>query len=186
MSDAGNQHVRIGVASWFARLFDPRGRCNRKGLALVALVLLPLQLVFAVLVLGFELEWDHPFALAGKVVFLWIAYAAVVNRLHDLGRGAIWFLYSALIYLVWSIGVALVAIAGFGPEGIATGGAGFYFVLVANCGAMVAALLYIHFQPGQTGPNRFGPVPGADGFSHGAVTRPSEGAVAAAARASAA
>lgn len=163
------------IATWIIRLFDPRGRCDRKGLALVALVLLPLQLAFAVLVLGLELAWDHPFALAGKVVFLWIAIAAVVNRLHDLGRGAIWFLYATLIYLAWSVAVAVLAIALFGPEGIATGGAGFYFVLCANCAAMIAALLYVHFKRGEVGANRFGPAPGPDGFSHGVVHRDAAG-----------
>lgn len=156
----------VAVAAWVARMFDPRGRCDRKGLALIALILLPTQLAFAVIVFGLDLAWDHPIAVIGNAALLWIGFAAVANRLHDLGRGAIWFLYATALYLAWSFVIATFAILAFGADSVVSAGAGFYFVFAANCAPMLAAVLYVHFKAGEGCANRFGPVPGPDGFSY--------------------
>lgn len=153
------------AAEWVAHLCDPRGRCDRKGLALVALVLLPAQVVFGIAIVAAGLSWHHPAVVAGKLVFLWIAIVAGVKRLHDLGLRGWWMLVGFVGYLVWSVVVGIAAIALFGPGAVVPGSFALSLVVALNALAMLGALLYLHFAKGQSGPNRYGPPPGPLGFA---------------------
>lgn len=161
---------REHVMTWSSRLLNPRGRCNRRGLAVIALVLLPAQLLFFAAISAFGGDFSSPVAVAIKVAFLWMAVVAVIKRLHDLGRGAVWFPLGFAIWFGCSLVVAVVAIVTFGPDAIAPGTAGFVFVLVGNMAPMVAAMLYLHFKLGDQGPNRFGPACDGHGFAPGCVS----------------
>ena len=152
------------ITVWFTNLFDPRGRCSRKGLAWVALVLLPAQLVFAAAIVLLELPWSHPVALVIKAVFLWTAVAAVVKRLHDMDRSGYWLPGGFLIFFGWGIIVGIATLVLFGAGNIAAGSPAFVFNVTLNTAVMVAALLYLHFKKGQAHKNRYGLEPDASGF----------------------
>ncbi|MEO1205792.1 MAG: DUF805 domain-containing protein [Pseudomonadota bacterium] len=159
---------------WLIDLFDPRGRCSRKGLAWIALVLLPAQLVFAAILFALDLHWSHPVVIVLNVVVIWPVVAVVIKRLHDLGRSWIWLPFGMIGLVVWSVAVAILTLTMFNPGHITPTSPAMVFNAIGNLGPMLAALLYLHFRRGQTGDNRFGPEPDASGFSRarrGKVTK---------------
>ncbi len=146
-------------------LIDPRGRCNRKGLLVTALVLLAAEIVMAgtVWLAGFPV--DHPALLIAKAALLWIAVAAASQRLHDLGRSAWSILWAMLALFVWSFASALTATIVLGPDEIVPGTPGFWLIFAAIAAPMLTVLFWLHFAPGQAQPNRYGPQPSGLGFS---------------------
>lgn len=146
-------------------LIDPRGRCNRKGLLVAALVLLAVEIVGAVLVWLSQMLVDHPALLFTKAALMWVAIAAACQRLHDLGRSA-WLILPAMLgLLAWSFAAALAAAFAFGPDAVVPGSVGFWLIFAAVSAPMLGALLWLHFAPGQPHANRYGPQPQGLGFA---------------------
>jgi uncharacterized membrane protein YhaH (DUF805 family) len=146
-------------------LIDPRGRCNRKGLLIAAFVLLATELVAALAVWVADLSLDHPGLMAAKAGMLWIAIAASSQRLHDLGRSAWHIVWGFLALFAWSFAAAIFASIYLGPDNILPGTSGFWLVFAAVAAPMLAALMWLHFAPGEPKANRFGPVPAGPGFA---------------------
>lgn len=146
-------------------LIDPRGRCNRKGLLVAALVLLAVEIAAVVVVWLSQMPVDHPALLVTKAALMWVAIAAACQRLHDLGRSA-WLILPAMLgLLAWSFAAALATVVTFGPDAAVPGTFGFWLVFAAVSAPMLAALLWLHFAPGQPHANNYGPQPDGLGFA---------------------
>jgi len=145
--------------------FDPRGRCNRKGLLYLAVILLTVQVGLGVLVLRGVLEQDGPLLLAMKIVFFWTAYVGASKRLHDTGRRAWWIAGGFLALAVWTIIATVGALIVFDTNELVPGARVHSTIVMSTIVPAFAALLWLHCRKGMTGPNRFGPQPGQSGFS---------------------
>lgn len=146
-------------------LLDPRGRCNRKGLLVAAMILLAVEALAGLGLLVSGRGLLDPIALAVKGIVLWAAIAAAAQRLHDIGRTAWMLLWGMLAWIalafVAGIAVALV----LPPEKLAIGQPGFLVVLAATTLPAMAALLWLHLAAGEPRANRYGPMPDGLGFS---------------------
>ena len=151
---------RLGrLANLAVELIDPRGRCDRKGLLVLAVLLLVLQaaLALAQLIGGFDLESTA--GTAAKAVFLYMACAATGKRLHDTGRTAWWILGVIAAVVIWTIGLSIAAALSLGPDALEPDGFWSMAILTATCLPVLGLLMWLHVAKGQTCPNRYGPVP---------------------------
>ena len=148
-----------------AALLDPRGRCNRKGLFVAAVSMLGVEIATSGLALAAGYGLDAPVLMPAKLVLFYAALAVAAQRLHDLGLSAWRMLWAAVALIAWSFAFTFGVMVYVPPENMAPGGSGFAIVLAGVGVPMLALLLWLHFAPGMAGPNRFGPVPDALGFS---------------------
>ena len=148
-----------------ATLLDPRGRCNRRGLFVLALALLGVQFGAGVLLSVVGLGLDTLVGMFVAALFLWIGFTAVSKRLHDIDASAWWFLGASVF---WLVGVTVLSITfGFllGADALAEGTRGYYILLALMMLPLLAAMLWLHLRPGQLAANRFGPAPRHSGFA---------------------
>lgn len=146
-------------------LFDPRGRCNRKGLLIIACAMLAVQICLVLGLWQAGASLDTPMVVALKAVFVWLALAAASKRLHDLGLGTLWIGAAFLGLLVWSVLSVMAVMSVFGTDVFNVNSPAFATVMAANIAPVIIVTLWMHFAKGDLGANRFGPPPGADGFS---------------------
>lgn len=147
-------------------LFDPRGRCNRKGLLVVAIVLLVLQVGLGAMFYGAGIDFSSPAIGVLKLVFFWLALAAASKRLHDLGLSGWWVAKSFAIMLAWTTALALALMLTFGDRAMREGETGFWILLAGNMLPVLVLTLWLHFARGMSGANPFGDEPSGLGFSH--------------------
>ncbi len=153
------------IATIAQELVDPRGRCNRKGLVILAVAILALEAVIGLIVLALGISLEGPLAISIKLAFFWTAFAAASKRLHDLGRSAWWVAAGLLGLIVWSFALAIAALMAFGPHVLTTSTAVYAAIMIGTMLPALAALLWLHFAKGHPGPNKFGPQPEGLGFS---------------------
>ncbi len=146
-------------------LFDPRGRCNRKGLLVIACAMLAVQICLAIGLWQAGASLESPVVVALKVVFVWLALAAASKRLHDLGLGTLWIGAAFLGLLVWSVLSVMAVMSVFGTDVFNVNSPAFATVMSANIAPVIIVTAWMHFAKGDSGANRFGPPPGRDGFS---------------------
>ncbi len=153
------------TAQFVATLFDPRGRCNRKGLFVLAVALLALQVLAGIglSMAGFGVE--TPFGAVVGFAFLWIGFTAVAKRLHDCNLSAWWFLGAIVIWFVGAITSTLVLTLLVGPEAMQPGRAGYWVAFSMMMLPLLGVMLWLHLKPGDLQSNRFGPAPRANGFA---------------------
>lgn len=155
-------------------MFDPRGRCNRKGLVIAAAVMLSVEVIVALGLWTSGRRLDDPAVLPLKAAMVYLAISAAAQRLHDLGRSA-WVIVWALLGLIgWSVVLAVAVMLNLPPEQLAPGETGHMIVFAGVAVPLVAALLWLHFAPGMTCANRFGPVPKELGFARNATPQGDE------------
>lgn len=146
-------------------LVDPRGRCNRKGLLIVACILLALELLAGLAMAAGLVPLGSPAAWMLKAAFVWMAIAGAVRRLHDVGMSG-WRILCAIVALsVWCFVFTTAAAIALGPENLVPGTAGFLAVFGALMAPVLMLALWLHVAPGDPRPNRYGPVPDGLGFS---------------------
>ena len=148
-----------------AILFDPRGRCSRKGLLVVSGLLLVVEVAVLLLWLATGASLQGPVAGIVNAALLWSAVAATAKRLHDIGRSAWWMLGGMFAIMAWCFIVTTAMVLAFGAEALAPQGSGFAVAFGATCLLALALLLWLHCQPGMPGANQYGPAPGLDGFA---------------------
>lgn len=151
-------------------LFDPRGRVNRKGLLILAVSLLVVQVALFAGVVALGLSLDNPVVITLKVAFVWIAIAAASKRLHDRGLSASWIVGALCLVIAWSVVACGVAIALFGIDAMKPGTLVHAVTSFSVMVPIVLATLWLHFAPGEPAANRHGPVPSGHGFSRKART----------------
>ncbi|MEM9029178.1 MAG: DUF805 domain-containing protein [Pseudomonadota bacterium] len=152
----------IRTAYW---LFDPRGRVNRYGLIILAAGLLLLQAALGTVLATGLLDVSDPITVAIKAVFFYLAIVAAAKRLHDLNKSAFWILGSAVGIVVMTIAVAALLAFTVGPQQLAPGSTGYVVAVLSTMGPVLVATLWLHAARGDDEANRFGPPPGASGFS---------------------
>lgn len=153
------------AAAFIFELFDPRGRCNRKGLLMVACVLLATQVLMGLALWQTGVGFDGAAALVLKLGFFWLALAAAAKRLHDCGLSARWILWSTLILITWCFVLATTLAIAYGPEALIPGSTPFNLALAGMITPIFAATLWLHFAPGEAQANKYGPVPAGLGAS---------------------
>ena len=155
----------MSPAAFALALVDPRGRCDRKGLLALAVVMLVLQVAVEASLWLADVDLASTAPTAVKLAFCWAAVAAVTKRLHDLGRSAWWMLAAFVVVVVWSFAVAFAAVMAAGPEALTPRSVWFAALFAVSSLPALAALLWLHLAKGMPGPNRFGPAPDRSGFS---------------------
>lgn len=146
-------------------IFDPRGRADRKGLILTAAVLLGAQAGVAATLYATSFTLQVPAAMAVESAFLWLGVVAVSKRLHDLGRSFKSVGWALLAMMIAAIAVAFAVMFTLGEDALLPNAPGYWAVAAAIFLPTIAATFWLHCAPGDKGPNRFGPVPDATGFS---------------------
>src|SRR5262245_15451684 len=145
--------------------FDPRDRCNRKGLLLAAAILLTLQVVIGLALTAAGIDLASPMLLPIDVAFCWVAFALIAKRLHDLGRSAWWIPAAVLIWLIAIVCLAGAIVLSGDPDMLAPGTTGYWVTFATMLMPLLVAAIWLHVTPGNAGSNRFGPEPTAHGFS---------------------
>ncbi len=144
---------------------DPRGRCNRKGLVIAAGMMLAVELIVASGLWASGRQLDDKAVLPIKALLIYLAFSAAAQRLHDVGRSA-WNMAWAMLALIgWSVVLAVAVMLNMPPEQLAPGERGHLIVFAGVALPLVTALLWLHFAPGMSGANRFGPTPQGLGFA---------------------
>lgn len=163
-------------------LVDPRGRCNRRGLLIAALLMLGVEAVMGMLMWLTGRGLDDPLMTPTKIAVLYLAFAASSQRLHDLGKSSIRIAWAMAALIAWAVAVCIATMLSLPPDRMAPGETGFLIVSLATMLPMLVMLLWLHLGRGEPGPNRYGPVPTGWGFArpHGR-TRPVPAGTAAAA-----
>jgi uncharacterized membrane protein YhaH (DUF805 family) len=143
----------------FAQFLDPRGRTDRRGLIILAAVLIGVEILLLVAADRLALSYNSLPAIAAKALLCWIAFTGTSRRLHDLGVSALWIFGALAAVFVWATIAALVVLFSLGVEALEPGAAGYLIIFVATIAPLAAAALWLHFAPGEQVENRFGPAP---------------------------
>lgn len=146
-------------------IIDPRGRADRRGLAVLAAILIGGQVGIygALIASGADLN-SGPAALV-HLSFGWLGLVAISKRMHDLGVTAWRLVVGGIGMIIWSVAGSLAILFWFGEEAVTPGGPGMIAMMAAAIIPLAAVTLWLHFARGDVGENRFGPVPGPFGFS---------------------
>lgn len=147
--------VRAMPASLLS-MFSFAGRSNRAGFLATALVIGALQLAGGVLLLSLP---DTSRGLA-ELVFggavTWMLFAAVVKRLHDIGRSA-WSLLAGLaMTFAGTLLAAFIGVALYPLERLVMPSAELAVVLMIASAVPLALLTWLHAAPGDDGLNAYG------------------------------
>jgi uncharacterized membrane protein YhaH (DUF805 family) len=157
------------LATFLLQVADPRGRCNRQGLLIVAGLLLGLEAVAAGAVWLTGAAIDGGLAVTLKLVFVWFAFSAGAKRLHDLDLSAWWMAGMIGITTVWSVVVVLGLVMTVGAVVLQPTSRWYLAAVMATSLPVFAGTLWLHFARGATADNRFGAVPTGLGLSPLAV-----------------
>ena len=156
------------------QIADPRGRCNRKALLGVAIVLLAIQAICLAIHALSENASLGAAASVVELVCLWIATSAAIKRLHDMDLSGWWVPGSALLLFVWMLLASFVSYVAMGDAVADIGSKEFFVYAAAVMVWPLAATVWLHFAKGTPGPNRYGPEPDETGLS-APETRPVTG-----------
>jgi uncharacterized membrane protein YhaH (DUF805 family) len=153
-------------------ILDPRGRANRKGLVILAAILLLAQTVVygGLQFTGRELQGLPSWVIHS--LFIWLGATALSKRLHDLSISAWWILWSAIGVVIWAFVVCFAVVMTLGFEAAEAGSSGMMIAMLVSFAPIIALTIWMHFAPGDEGRNPFGPVPGDTGFSKPSPTVP--------------
>lgn len=158
--------ARIGLLA-----VDPRGRCNRHAMTVMTVAFLLIQV--SVMALANLIGGG-----AGETLFhvintplMLIGLVALVKRLHDIGLSGFWAPIAAAFWIMGAFAATLAITLIVGPDHMATvvadKGALYWLVFAFIAVPAFGGFIWLHTTPGTTGSNRFGPVPGNDGFGPG-------------------
>jgi uncharacterized membrane protein YhaH (DUF805 family) len=134
-------------------LFDPRGRVTRQDLLVAAIIM-----VLADLAAG-SLAGDGHIGLVCKSVVLWMGCAAVIKRLHDVGRSGWWVLGGMAAICIWTAVIGLGAMFTLRLDTLDAGSTGYIILFSVLMLPALGITLWLHLAEGDAFMNRFGPVP---------------------------
>lgn len=139
------------------QLFDPRGRTSRGDFLALGVVMLGLQVLWLAFSWQVEEHYGRLPSLPVNLLFLYMAVCATVRRLHDTGRSAWWMPLATAAWAVAGMVVALVLAMALGPDRLRPGSPPFWLVFLVLMAPVLIAVLWLHLEDGDAGPNRFGP-----------------------------
>lgn len=135
-------------------LFDPRGRMSRTDLLVSAVTVLAIEGALALLQPGETMAaWP---VIAAKACSLWIGVAALIKRLHDIGRSGWWALAAAGALCIWTAVLAFGLVLVFGADTFVPGSFGQTLMLALLLLPAIGFTLWLHLAPGDPATNRFG------------------------------
>jgi uncharacterized membrane protein YhaH (DUF805 family) len=155
-------HRLAAIASEACR---PSGRCNRKALAELAVVLLLTQIAAALLLFRLGADELSPGALLTSALLLWPTTTLVIKRLHDVGRSARSLLWAVGGVIAWSTLVALVLVVALGDAAVQPGGLGLFLAQALTTLPVLGLVVWLHFARGEPQANRYGPMPAGFGLA---------------------
>ncbi len=145
--------------------FDPRGRVNRKGLIIFAAVLIGAQAGVYSAFWMYGVDFGSGLASIFNGLFGWLGLVAVSKRLHDLNLSA-WRLVAAVAgCLAWCFVFSLAVVFVLGEEAFTGSEMGMTVAIIGALAPLAMLTLWLHCAKGDGADNRFGPRPGAFGFS---------------------
>lgn len=147
------------LLSLILSLVDPRGRCNRRGLLVIASLLLAVETMLVTLASLGIASPDGAGVMPVKVVVLWIAIAACAKRLHDIGRSAWAMALAVPVTLVWGFAATVAVTMQVGVEALVPSSPWYFACLGLTMVPVVAGTTWLHIAGGDSGPNRYGPAP---------------------------
>lgn len=159
------------IAPLLRQQLSLRGRCNRHGFLVVALVLMGVQFVGGLALHAAGADLHGTLALALNLPVFAIGYAAVMKRLHDVGRSGWWMPGMFALWIVTAL-IATTLIGLFvGPDRLAAAAEAksvlFWLIIAIVAVPAFGGLVWLHTAPGEPTANRFGAVPGPSGFAVG-------------------
>ena len=146
-------------------IVDPRGRANRRGLVVLAMIVLLAQACVygGGYLAGRALQGPASWVIHSLLI--WLGTAAVSKRLHDLGISAWWLLWAAIGVFVWTFIGSFAVVLTLGFEAAAPGSTGMMIAMAVSFAPILALTVWMHAASGAQGDNKFGPSPDASGFS---------------------
>ena len=139
-------------------LFSAQGRISRKAIWLFFFASIGVSIVAAIIdvvALGTPLDSADtgPLSMLMSVLLIWPTIVINVKRFHDRGMSGWWILWFILIMFAAMIpGGALLAMQG---EGVL----GYGLIALGVAVPVIWQFVILYVQPGEAGPNRFGPNP---------------------------
>lgn len=153
------------VAELVWHMLDPRGRCNRQGLLIVAGLLLGTEIFVGSALWVLDADLNGPAVFTFKLLCVWTAICAGSKRLHDLNLRAWWMLGTLAITTIWTFMLVVAMAVTLGTQVLQPGTSWYFIALVLSSAPIFLATLWMHFRKGHTGHNRFGTEPKGFGFS---------------------
>ena len=154
---------KVAELAW--HLVDPRGRCNRQGLLIVAGLLLAMEIAAGITVWLLDADLHGGAVFTIKMVFVWTAICAGSKRLHDLDLRAWWMVGTLGITTAWTLVLVVAMAVTLGTAVLQPGTTWYFAALVLSSVPVFAATMWLHFRKGRPGLNRFGAEPKGIGFS---------------------
>ncbi|MGD9783967.1 MAG: DUF805 domain-containing protein [Hyphomicrobiaceae bacterium] len=145
-------------------LLHYRGRCSRTGFIVLGALLLAVQFVAGALMLAAGLKPDGPASVVLSVPLFWLAFTALVRRLHDVGHTGWWVVGAIVASMVWTIVMGLCSGLVLDPRTLTPEHIQFWSLVAIVLAPPMSMLLWIHAAPGMTTANRHGPPPEGYGF----------------------
>jgi uncharacterized membrane protein YhaH (DUF805 family) len=148
----------ILASHWTTLLLDPRGRTGRTGLLASASLMLGIE-VFFLLALPEQSDRIPVYLWPIKALALWVGTIGLIKRLHDVGRSAWWVLVGMAGICIWCAVVAIVVGLLLGAAALVPGSTGYTILLGLVMLPAIGMAFWLHLEPGDPSPNRFGPLP---------------------------
>ena len=156
----------------FADLADPRGRCSRQGFLVVAIGLIASQLLLGALLAITGISLTGAASLVVNLAIFGLGLSACIQRLHDMNKRA-WVIPAAIAgWMAVTFTVALIVFMLTDDGFMSQGTWGYAMIFAMMMIPAFGGLLWLHTAPGQGSANRFGPVPGRNGFAKAPAKTP--------------
>ena len=157
--------IDASVSQLMVHMLDPRGRCNRKGLLIVAVLLLAAEVLVGAMLWLAGAALDGGAVITFKTICVWFAICAGSKRLHDLNLSAWWMLGTLAVTTLWTLALVVALFVTVGDGAMLPGSGWYMLALAGSATPILAATLWLHFRKGESGLNRFGSEPQGLGFS---------------------
>ncbi len=151
----GEPLMMILASHWTTLLLYPRGRTDRAGLLASASLMLGIEALLLV-VLPEQNDGLPVYLWPLKALALWVGTIGIIKRLHDVGRSAWWIIAAMAGLCIWCAVVAMVIGILFGTTAFVPGSTGYAVLLGLVMLPAIGVTFWLHLEPGEPFPNRFG------------------------------
>ena len=137
------------AAALASLLLDPRGRIGRRDLLLCASIMLGIEILIM-------LPSIEMIAFPAKGLALWIVMAAIIKRLHDLGKSGWWFPAGLGGLCMFTALLAMGFMVTAGSDAFVPGTAGYTALMGLIMLPAIGMMLGLHLIHGDMAANRYG------------------------------